>query len=74
MAQRSDAELQQSSEAASIKAKVALEPHGLLHLGAGADDQYKAILGPFSTNRQETAESQAGHHSDRQNPGHPTAR
>ena len=44
---QSDAELQHSSEAARIKEKVALERHGLLHLGAGADDQYEAILGPF---------------------------
>ena len=46
-AQQSETELQQSSEAVNIKTRVTLEQHGLLHLGAGADDQYEAFLGPF---------------------------
>ena len=45
--QRTTEELDQCHLAAAIRTKVTLEHHGLLHLGAGADDKYEAYLGPF---------------------------
>ena len=46
-AQRTEQEREECQLAAAIRTKVTLEHHGLLHLGAGADDEYEAILGPF---------------------------